>query len=169
MWSVHTRTIAYPPACDAQVHADAKHAQLEDSVASHARQGARREHERRGLEMQLGEVLARVREHEKGVVGEQPSWARTLPRPDLTPSGLRAMTPRGGPGLSLPIVHAAALPVPRVLGRRMESSPRESVLAAGLSGAGLAGAGLRDGNEPSPVKPKHSPRRPLGAPSSSRN
>lgn len=92
---------------------------------------AKREQERRGLEMQLSEVVSHVREHEKAFVGEQSAWGRGGRRDSAStsPPSSKNPSPRvkgalGGGSVALPAVHAASvlpqpLPMPpRVGGQR---------------------------------------------------
>ena len=131
---------------ETQSRADAVKLQLEERDEKYARQLAKRDAERRALEMQLAEVISRVREHERALIGEQPLWAmdaakeapgharsrggaqrKSISAREMvinTTATVTYPTPRWG--IALPAVHAASLPVrpadPPAL--RAQPSPR---------------------------------------------
>ncbi|KOO22782.1 hypothetical protein Ctob_001371 [Chrysochromulina tobinii] len=145
---------------ESQSRADVIKVQLLDVQGNHARVLARRDTERRALEIQLAEVVSRVREHEKAFLGEQPLWllkeikdaAREAreprrersPRadlpPPLPPSTATAQTPSPRWGIALPTVHAAAMPVRPGPTREAAGTPRSRRQLARVKPPPIAGS-----------------------------
>jgi len=116
---------------ETQSRTDAMKGQLEDKEGLYTRALAKRDNERRALELQLAEVVSRVREHEKAFLGEQPMWLikemkdsardardrgrerspRLEPPPPPMPPMASSQTPSPRWGVALPTVHAASMPV----------------------------------------------------------